>query len=448
MNPQTRREFSKLALLALPAAGLLGSFSSLRGAASNAAPTPGAPGAKPNSKVNGVTIGMNAPYNYGNLATTGPEILARTLEVNVSALELRSGSIEAFMGAPGGGGRGGGGARGGIAGATAQQNAAIAAATANLATLQTSLTAAQTDLAAASLRLPRNSPEIAAKAKTLGDAELLLAQGRADAMAKIQGSPDRLNPEQLLAFQQQNGAPRGGRGVAAPAAGGGRGGAAPAADGVLSDLAKWRASASMEKAREFRKIYEDAGVFIEIMKFDNVPTFTNDELDFAFTLARACGARAISLEMPGNEVTKRVGAMADRHRMQVGYHNHTDPANVPELLTAFEQSKYNGSNLDIGHFVGGNVGGDLFKSPLDFIKKYPDRVTHIHVKDKMTAANGGANKPFGEGETPIAEVLRTIRDNKWLIQATIEFEYQVPAGSDRMTEIAKSIQYCRNALAT
>ena len=54
MNPQTRREFSKLALLALPAAGLLGSFSSLRGAASNAAPTPGAPGAKPNSKVNGV----------------------------------------------------------------------------------------------------------------------------------------------------------------------------------------------------------------------------------------------------------------------------------------------------------------------------------------------------------------------------------------------------------
>ena len=447
MTPQTRREFSKLALLALPTAGLFSSFPSLRAAASNA-PTPGAPGAKPNSRVNGVNIGMNAPYNYGNLATTGLETLARTLEVGISALELRSAGVEAFMGAPGGGGRGGGGARGGIAGATAQQNTAIAAATTNLAALQIVVTTAQTDLAAASLRFSRNSPEIAAKAKALGDAELLLAQGRADAMAKIQSSPEKLNPDQLLAFQQQNGAPRGGRGAAAPAAAGGRGAAAPAVDAAPSELAKWRASASMDKAREFRRIYEDAGVFIEIMKFDGVPTYTNDELDFAFTLARTCGARAISLEMPGNEVTKRVGAMADRHRMQVGYHNHTDPANVPELLTAFEQSKYNGSNLDIGHFVGGNVGGDQFKSPLDFIKKYPDRVTHIHVKDKMTAANGGANKPFGEGETPIVEVLRAIRDNKWLIQATIEFEYQVPAGSDRMTEIAKTIQYCRNALAT
>jgi sugar phosphate isomerase/epimerase len=203
----------------------------------------------------------------------------------------------------------------------------------------------------------------------------------------------------------------------------------------------------MEKAREFRKIYEDAGVFTEIMKFDNVPTFTDDELEYAFTLAKTVGARAISLEMPGNEVTKRVGAFADKHRMQVGYHNHTDPANLPEWLTAFEQSKYNGANVDIGHFVGGNVGGNQFKSPLDFIAKYHDRVTHIHVKDKMTAANGGQNRPFGQGETPIVEVLRAIRDNKWLIQATIEFEYPVPAGSDRTTELKKCVEYCRKALA-
>ena len=39
-----------------------------------------------------------------------------------------------------------------------------------------------------------------------------------------------------------------------------------------------------------------------------------------------------------------------------------------------------------------------------------------------------------------------IRDNKWKIQATIEFEYPVPAGSDRMTELAKSLQYCKDAL--
>jgi hypothetical protein len=54
--------------------------------------------------------------------------------------------------------------------------------------------------------------------------------------------------------------------------------------------------------------------------------------------------------------------------------------------------------------------------------------------------------PFGEGDTPVVEVLRLIRDNKWPIQATIEFEYPVPAGSDRMAEMAKALQYCKTAL--
>ena len=52
----------------------------------------------------------------------------------------------------------------------------------------------------------------------------------------------------------------------------------------------------------------------------------------------------------------------------------------------------------------------------------------------------GPAVPFGEGDTPIVEVLRLIRDNHWTMQATIEFEYKVPAGSDRMTEIAKCVK--------
>ena len=60
----------------------------------------------------------------------------------------------------------------------------------------------------------------------------------------------------------------------------------------------------------------------------------------------------------------------------------------------------------------------------------------------------GPNMPFGQGETPIVEVLHLIRDKKWTnIQATIEFEYKVPAGSDRMTELARAIMFCRDVLA-
>jgi hypothetical protein len=65
------------------------------------------------------------------------------------------------------------------------------------------------------------------------------------------------------------------------------------------------------------------------------------------------------------------------------------------------------------------------------------------VKDRKLT---GENVPFGEGDTPIKEVLQVIRDNKWPIEATIEFEYRVPAGSDRMAEIGKCVQFCRDAL--
>jgi len=194
---------------------------------------------------------------------------------------------------------------------------------------------------------------------------------------------------------------------------------------------------SMEKVKAFRKKYEDAGVRIEIVKFDDIYKMTDDRLDQAFELTHALGARAMSCEIDV-EGTRRVGTFANKHRMMVGYHGHG--ATKPEhWLTAFTYSKYNGANVDLGHFLAGNN-----TSPLPFIKQHHDRITHVHVKDRKL--NDGPNVPFGEGDTPIKEALRMIRDNKWNMQATIEFEYPVPPGSDRMAEMAKCIQYCRTAL--
>jgi len=180
-------------------------------------------------------------------------------------------------------------------------------------------------------------------------------------------------------------------------------------------------------------------VSIDIVKFDGIFGYTDEVVDYAFTLAKAVGARAISTEI-AEDGPKRLGEFADKHNLMVGYHGHeaTGPENWEKV---FGYATHNGANLDIGHFVSGNHG-----SPIPFLKAHHDRITHIHVKDRK--ANKGANVPFGEGDTPIAEALRLIRDNKWNIQATIEFEYPVPAGSDRMTEIKKSIEFCRAALAT
>ena len=208
---------------------------------------------------------------------------------------------------------------------------------------------------------------------------------------------------------------------------------------AAEQLRTWRLAADPAKAAAFRKKWDDAGVRIEIVKYDGIYQFSDPEMDYAFKLAKTLGARAISCELEV-EGSKRVGQFADKHGLRVGYHAHTKQT-PKDFETAFGYAKQNGANLDIGHFVAGNFG-----SPVSFIKQHHDRITHIHVKDRKK--DEGANTPFGEGDTPIKEVLQLIRDNKWPIQATIEFEYKVPEGSDRMKEIAKTIEYCKTALMT
>lgn len=305
MSSYTRREFAKMSLAALPGAGLLSAMNRL-GAAETPATSPG----KPNSKVAGVQIGLNVPYSFSSPRMSGDDILKNCLQLGLSAVELRTQPVEAFLGAP-------------------------------------------------------------TKAE---------------------------------------------------------------------DLAPWRKSVSIDRTKEFRKKYETAGVLIEIVKVDGIFKMTDGELDYVFALAKALGGRAISTEISNkHEDLKRLGQFADKHQLMVGYHGHatTTPAHWEK---AFSFAKHNGANVDLGHFVAGNN-----VSPVAFIKQHHDRITHVHLKDRKL--NNGPNTPFGQGDTPIAEVLRLFRDNKWNIQGTIEFEYKIPAGSDRMTEIARAIKYCREALA-
>ena len=206
-------------------------------------------------------------------------------------------------------------------------------------------------------------------------------------------------------------------------------------------LREWRKSVSMDRVKEFRTKYETAGVLIEIVKVDGIFKMSDDEVDYAFAMAKALGGHAISTEISHTEAElKRVGQFADKHQFFVGYHGHA--TTKPEHWeAAFALAKFNGANVDLGHFVAGNN-----TSPVPFLKQHHGRITHVHLKDRKF--NNGPNTPFGEGDTPIAEVLRLIRDNQWNIQGTIEFEYKVPADSDRMKELARAIKFCRDALAS
>jgi sugar phosphate isomerase/epimerase len=205
-------------------------------------------------------------------------------------------------------------------------------------------------------------------------------------------------------------------------------------------IAEWRTGASMDKFKEIQKMYHDAGVNIYAWKPNALgPKNSDAEIDYAFNAGKALGVNHVTVELPDEAQTKRLGDIAAKHKMMVGYHAHTQA--TPTLWdTALSQSKYNGINLDIGHYVAGTSS-----SPVPFIEKYHDRITSMHIKDRKF--HDGPNQPWGQGDTPIKEVLQLLKNNHYKFPATIELEYKIPDGSDAVKEVKVCRQFAADALA-
>jgi sugar phosphate isomerase/epimerase len=207
------------------------------------------------------------------------------------------------------------------------------------------------------------------------------------------------------------------------------------------ELAKWRAGASMEKFVQLREMYNDAGVSIYAWKPSALDAKnTDEEIDYAFRVARELGASHVTVEIPKDPLqSKRLGAIAERHKVGIGYHGH-----LQQTITAWDealaQSPYNGLNCDLGHYVA--AGFD----PIPLLEAKHDRIYSTHLKDRKSKVNGGANVPWGEGDTPITAALQLMRNNKYKFPGTIELEYEIPTGSDPVKEVARCVEYGKNAL--
>ena len=208
------------------------------------------------------------------------------------------------------------------------------------------------------------------------------------------------------------------------------------------DLRKWRTTVSMDHFRGVRKKFDDAGILLYAYNYSFRDNFTDEEIARGFEMARALGVGIITASSTLS-VVDRVDREAQKARIKVGFHGHSDVKHPNEFSTpeTFEKamaghSPYINVNLDIGHFFA--AGFD----PVDFITRHHERIVTLHLKDRKK--NDGANMPFGQGDTPIKPVLQLLEKNKFEIPANIEYEYK---GADTLEEVKKCFEYCKQALA-
>ncbi|MFZ9331409.1 MAG: sugar phosphate isomerase/epimerase family protein [Chitinophagaceae bacterium] len=210
---------------------------------------------------------------------------------------------------------------------------------------------------------------------------------------------------------------------------------------------EWRETVSMDKFVELRKKFKDAGITIYAYKPNALGENNSDgEIEYAMKAAKALGATSVTVELPTKpEQSKRLGDIAAKHKVYVGYHAHLQATDTAWDV-ALAQSPYNSLNLDCGHYIAAG-GNNTKESLLKLIEAKHDRITSMHLKDRTTKEKGQKNLVWGTGDTPIVEVLQLMKKNKYKFPATIELEYEVPADSDAVKEVAKCVEYAKKALS-
>jgi sugar phosphate isomerase/epimerase len=217
---------------------------------------------------------------------------------------------------------------------------------------------------------------------------------------------------------------------------------AKAAETIKEDQRKWRLSLPMQRYADMRKKFNDAGINVYITKF--APSaWSDEEIDYAYNAAKVLGSIGITDEL-SEAACQRLGKFAEKHNSLAMFHTHgqvADPGFSFDKYLAY--SPANMLNLDAGHYYGATG-----LHPNEVIVKYHDRMRSIHIKDKTGPKHvtPNTNKPFGEGETPIADVLLLLKKEKWPISVDLELEYRIPEGSDAAKEVKKCIDYMRNIL--
>jgi sugar phosphate isomerase/epimerase len=208
------------------------------------------------------------------------------------------------------------------------------------------------------------------------------------------------------------------------------------------ELRRWRLKTPLAHFQSIARKFKSAGITVYAYNYSPNASFTDEEIDRGFEMAKALGAEIITASAT-LEAAKRMVPFSEKHRMVVAMHNHSnvkDPnefATTESLAAALALSKYFKINLDIGHFTAANYDA------VAYIREHHDRITNLHLKDRKK--NQGDNVPWGTGDTPIRDVLQLLKREKWPVRAYLEYEHRGTAGA--VEEVKACYAFAKQALA-
>lgn len=197
-------------------------------------------------------------------------------------------------------------------------------------------------------------------------------------------------------------------------------------------------AAARKLLRDFRlntpaNYYEDirtrltaAGISVAAYTVKYDTSFTDEETDSVFRQAKALGASVVNVgqAMPFLE---RLVPVAEKHQLNVAL----------TVTTPFAPASRAKVNLDIGVLTTAGAG------QVAWIQENPGCISQITVKDRRH--NSSKSEQWGDGDTPIQDVLRLVKAKKYRFPVFAEYEY-IGLGTPG-EELQRCMDYMRSAVA-
>jgi sugar phosphate isomerase/epimerase len=165
-----------------------------------------------------------------------------------------------------------------------------------------------------------------------------------------------------------------------------------------------------------------------------------EHVETAYRFARALGAKVVTGCMPlegASDILPEIERCGKLYGLRFAIENHPapnieKPGDVKRLAGGYETI---GANLDTG--IYNMLGYDVIAAA-ELLK---DKVFHLHFKD--TVKGGHDCLPIGDGDAPMAELIKLLKRWDYKGMVSVEFEY----AGDPAPGLAKSLAFIQKNLA-
>ena len=186
--------------------------------------------------------------------------------------------------------------------------------------------------------------------------------------------------------------------------------------------------------------FRKAGIGIESYGYNPDQSFSDEEIDRGFAMARALGAKALTSTVT-LDLANRLARFAGRHQMAVAINLVVPAPGGPraaataDMIGALELSPFFRLAVDIGQLTAAGI------DPLTFVREHRRQIGTIRLTDCLR--NGGV-ADWGHGDAPIREMVQLLNREQWRVRTYVNCSSADQ--SKTVEEVKRCVVYARQAL--